>query len=1114
MISGKMRRLLTPQMLKVMKLTFILLTIAFLQVGAKGISQTITYSGKNVKLETVFSEIKKQTGFVFFYSSQDMALSTLVTIKLDNSPVELALKEVLNNQPLTFIIKDKTVFIKAKPVSTVALQPTVTPPNETFLTTIDVSGKVMDADGNPLAGASVKVKGTTIGTTTNADGTYTLKGIDENATLIFSYAEHETIELKVNNRTSITASLKRTEGNLQEVVINKGYYTEKQRYSLGNVGKVTAKDIEKQPVNNPLLALQGRVPGIEITPTSGIAGSAIKVQIRGRNSIGNGNDPLYVIDGVPYNSQLLPGVGEILGSTATEFRGSPIYGNPLSFINSNDIESIEVLKDADATAIYGSRAANGAILITTKRGKPGKLRVNINAYTGWGKAPSRMSLLNLRQYLDMRYEALKNDGLAPDPNLDFDLTAYDTTKSTDWQKFFIGKTAHYNNLQASVSGGSTQTQYLVGAGFSKETTVFPGDFSDNKGSVHFNLTSRSNNEKLQLMLTGSYSVDDNRLFREDLTKYIRLAPNTPALLGDDGSLNWAQNSLGITTVENPLAVTLQKFKGLTTNLVSSAQVFYKLKKGLEIKTSFGYNVMNTNETSTVPILSFNPDFRSYVERSSNFADNRIQSWIIEPQLSYVRSMRKSKIEALIGGTLQSNNRDGSVLEATGFVSDALIENRKAASTIRITSLTSTKYKYNALFGRFNYNWGDKYLINLTGRRDGSSRFGPAKQLHNFASVGVGWIFSNEQLVKKQFDFISFGKIKASYGTSGNDQVGDYRFLDLYSPTSLLYQGTTGLSIDNLFNPELAWEETRKLEIGTDLGLFKDRINLNISWYRNQSSNQLAGYSLPTTTGFARIDANQDTKVENKGWEFQFNTVNIKSKNLEWASSFNLATNKNKILSFGPNYFGSKRAEGKSLNSTFVNIFARVDPVTGEYQFLDKKGNITSMPDTMIFIDLNPEYYGGLQNSFTYKDIELDFLLQFVKQKGANNFFGTGAGPGVFNTSSPNQTVDVLQRWQKPGDVKTVQRYNSDYSLYPQSLLAQNSNAAYSDASFIRLKNIALSYKLSKSVIEKLHMQNVRIYLQCQNLLTIYRYKGGDPELRTINSLPQLRVITAGAQFTF
>jgi TonB-dependent SusC/RagA subfamily outer membrane receptor len=479
------------QFLRIMKLTTIIILAACLHTSAKGVAQqTITFSGKEVSLESVFTAIKKQTNYRFFFNTDMLKNASKVTIDVKNVQIEQVMNMALKDQPLTFTIKGRTIFVMRKveeEKKSVQVERTGDP--------ITVSGRVTDENGEPLVGANVKVKGSSNGITTDNQGRFTLSGVDPNASLEVSFVGRETQILSVKGKSVFSVALGQKIGALDETVVI-AYGTTTKRFNTGNVSSVKASDIEKQPVQNPLLALQGRVPGIIVTQSTGLPGSGITVRIQGQNSIGKGNDPLYVIDGVPYSSQLLPtNFGGILGTSGGGVAGGGINGNPFSYINPNDIESIDVLKDADATAIYGSRAANGAILITTKKGKAGKTRTDINLKKGWGNVTRKLDLLNSSQYLEMRREAKLNDNAAITAT-NYDLNGvWDTSYNTDWQKELIGNTSNYSDVQVNVSGGNATTTFFIGSGYHKETTVFLGDFSDRKGSLHFNITNTSQNQR-------------------------------------------------------------------------------------------------------------------------------------------------------------------------------------------------------------------------------------------------------------------------------------------------------------------------------------------------------------------------------------------------------------------------------------------------------------------------------------------------------------------------------------------------------------------------------------------------------------------------------------------
>ncbi|HWW40354.1 SusC/RagA family TonB-linked outer membrane protein [Pedobacter sp.] len=1101
-----------------MRLVTVILIATLMQVSAAGFAQRLTMQKSQASLKEVFTEIKKQTGYNVVWDSELLKNSKPVEAKFNNVEVCKVLDQILVNQNLDYTITDNTIVIKENK------KPSFLENFFDRFNSIDVSGKILDENGKPLPGASVKVKKTGKGVSTDKDGKFFLRGVEEGAVLVVSFIGYLPKEVNASANMG-NVVLEQSLSKLDEIQVI-AYGTTTQRLSTGNVTTIKVDVIEKQPVNNPLLALQGRVPGLFIEQASGFAGTGVKVRIQGQNSINNGSDPLYVIDGVPFTSQLLPGGNDILGNSGSTGLGvATSQGNPQSFINPSDIESIDVLKDADATAIYGSRAANGAILITTKKGKAGDTRMNLNLQSGWAKVPRKLDLMNSQQYLEMRREAFKNDGIvAPDPGpyVDSDLNGnWDINRYTDWQKELIGGTAAYQDFNASVSGGNDRTNFLVGVGHHRETTVFPGSYADNKTSARFNISNTSANQRFKIGFSGGYLFDNNRLPNEDLTGIaMQLAPVAPLLYKSDGSINWAPDEFGKTTFRgNPLGLMYNSFLIKTNNLMSNLNLGYQILPGLELKSIFGYNNLKSNSISKGLLQSVPPELLPYYKRTAIFVNNEINSWSIEPQLIYNRNISEGKLEVLLGTTISKNTSIGSGILASGFSNDLVMEDILSATSVTALSSINSTYKYNALFGRINYNWQDTYILNLTGRRDGSSRFGPESQFHNFAAVGGAWIFSNEFLIKDHLTFLSFGKLRASYGTTGNDQIGDYRFLSLYDPLQqqVPYQGIVAYQPNRLTNPYLQWEETKKLQFGLDLGFLKDRILLNANYYINRSSNQLRSYTLPLTTGFGAIDKNVRDKIRNSGWDFTITTTNVQTKDFKWSSNINWSTNKS-MLTYSPDQrFSTTKVVGQPTSAMYVYHFLGVDPATGLYQFEDRNGKPTTTPDYVldktVLIDLAPKFYGGFQNSFSYKGLQIDFLFSFVKQIAINQGFGSTLA-GIGPSAGGNQLVSLMDRWQKPGDITPIQRFSTNRFDVSQALGRVNeSDAAWTDASYIRLKNVSLSWQMPAGWSKRVNLLNCSLFVQGQNLWTFTKYQGLDPETKSSETLPPLRVITIGLKAT-
>ena len=1096
------------KLLLMTKFTALILVLACGAVSARGYTQAITLSLKKAPLEKVFSEIKKQTPYTFIYYKPDLTNTAVVDISVTNASVETVLAFCFQGQPLTYTIEDRTIVIKRKPAYNIPHGAEATPENEYAL--LDVRGSVVNEKGDPVAGAAVQVKNSRMATNTDDAGRYELHSVNANAILVFSGINIETYETKINGRTEISVAAVTKISRLQDVVVNKGYYSTSQRLNTGSVSKVTSETIGRQPVLNPLQALQGRVPGLVISQTTGMAGSNYTVQIRGQNSLRNsgsdyGNFPLYVVDGVPFMSAFLniPGLSPYSRSTLNTTGTTGV--SPLNSINPADIESIEVLKDADATSIYGSRGANGVILITTKRGKTGRMRVDVNVYTGVGDVTRKLKMLNTKQYLQMRKEAFKNDGTAPLAS-DYDVNgAWDTTRYTDWQKVLMGGTAHTTDAELSIAGGNTNTQYRIGGGYHRETTVFPGDFADQRASTQLSLNASSPDQRFKTGVTINYAYGVNNMPFSDLSATaLSLAPDAPALYDSLGKLNWQNN-----TFTNPLGPTQQPYDRKTNNLIGNATLSYEIWGGITLKANLGYTNTTMKEMNRRFSASMNPVQAAITGLQSNFGNSTANSWLIEPQLNWHKETRLGNINVLAGSTFQEQEREQTKLSASGFLSEAVMNNIAFATQSTISSAVAySKYKYNAVFGRISYEKDKKYLLNLTARRDGSSRFGPDKQFANFASAGIGWIFSEEGFIAKALPFLSYGKIRGSYGTTGNDQIPDYGYLDGYA-VSGNYLGTPALVPQRLYNPDYSWEVNKKLEAAMELGFLKDRIMLTAAWYRNRSSNQLVGYVLPPTTGFTSIQYNLPALVQNTGLEIELNTTNIKTKAFTWSSSFNISFPKNKLVSY-PNLKSSAYAFtyviGEPLSISNVYHFTGVDPQTGLYTIedIDKSNSYTAADKMPRFV--GQRYYGGLQNSINYKGFQLDLFFQFVKQAGKRSITGYPGGPA-------NQPLDVLNHWQKAGDNNTGQLFSNTFAAQSAYLTYYAiSDGAIVDASYIRLKNLSLSYQLPTTLMQKAKVQSIRLYIQGQNLLTVTSYTGLDPENIGLG-LPPLRMLTAGIQIT-
>lgn len=1091
----------TRQLIRVMKITAIMLLVTCLTASAKGDAQRINLSVKGEKLEVVFSEIERQSGYTFVYRDEWLKNAKKVDLDLHDVSVVRALQECFKGQSLTYELVKMTVVVKLKE-SPAVNQNELLPP-----TPIDVKGRILNENGEGIV-ASIVVKGTQQGTASNSEGFFELKGVDENATLIITAVNIAPLEVKVNGRSTIniTVKLEAVEGG--EVIINAGYYKTTAKTKVGNISKVSGKDIERQPVTSLLTSLQGRMPGVDITPSNGAPGSGITIRIRGNNSIRfDGGYPLYVIDGVPIDSRPVT-------SASNSLYGNGYGFDPLSTMDPSQIESIEVLKDADATAIYGSRGANGVILITTKKGNTrGKTIATANYYHGISSITNRVDLLDRRQYLDMRYEAYANDGinianLTLGPNT-YDLLAWDTTRSTDWQEVLLGTKSHVNDAQAGLSGGTGNTSFHANLGYHKEGVVFPGDFGFKRMNGQFNFSHRSNNQKLSFIFSANYGEIQSHLYNSlNLVNYaLSLPPVAPRVYDENGSLNWEIVPYlgGRNSWTNPFSILNNTHDAKVGNLLTNAQLSYTIARGLILSTSLGFSKLTSDDKVKTPSTAASPTATTNSRRAT-FVDNSRNSWIVEPQLSYSRVFKGHRINALAGTTFQSALSSTMSANGSQYPSDGLLNSIDGAQT-KTYSSNKSEYRYTAVFMRIGYDWKNKYLLNLTSRRDGSSRFGPGKQFGNFGSVGAGWVFSQEKFIRENLAFISFGKIRTSYGITGNDQIGDYNFLDRYSIPTNSYQGIN-LIPSALFNPDYRWESTRKAEIGFELGLFDDKITLEAGRYWNRSSNQLVQYALPYTTGFPAVLANFDAVIDNTGWEVVIKTDNIKRKNFQWSSSVNLSIPKNRLTKYDDienSSYAGLYAVGQSLAIQRLYTWNGVNPQTGLHEVADLNNDgVINSSDQKFMKPRERQYYGGIINTIRSKGLELSFLLQ--GSKGIDFGF---LNSNLAGNSVTNQPAEVLTRWRKNGDITAVGRYSSIFSnVYSSQVWYSDLNTK--EVFFLRLKTVSLSYTIPKNVFGKKIYADVQFFLQGQNLFTITNFKQVlDPE--TKNELPPLKIYTFGIQ---
>lgn len=1101
------------------KLVFLIAFTTMLQVSASSFGQKININQTNISLEKALKLIREQSGYDALFDAKLIQKSGTLNLDIKNASITEALKQCLAGTNFTYSIEENTILIKERSFIEELKQKITAQFNS-----VDISGTVSIKNSNiPLAGATVIIKRTKKMVYTNSNGIFTIKDILPTDTLIFSYIGYVTQHIGIGKEKALFIKMVETD-NVLDAVMVQGYGKTTQRLSTGNITRITADDISKQVIANPLMALQGAVPGLEITQQNGYDAGVQRVEIRGRKSINVtfSSEPLYIIDGIPLTVLQKPGpiVGGAQSDLSSGFDQTGVALssiNPLYSLNPSDIESIEVLQDADATAIYGSRGGNGVILITTKKGKAGKSTFNVSAKQGVKQVVDRWEMLNTEQYLEYRRTAFKNDGITPTISNAPELLKYDQTKYTDWQDFIWGNSGKWTNFDMSLSGGDAQTTFRLSSAINRTTDISQVKGINQRISATSNISHQTLNKLLKIDFSATYSATVNSAI--SFTSIADLPPNAPAVLNEKGNLNfdeWMDSMNGFTALKRPS-------KSNSNFLNSSLYLGLNLLENLSLDLSMGYNNSISSNKYAIPLSSINLVTNPQSKAQIHNGFTRVDNIIIEPQMKYRTIIGKGRLEALLGGTYQDNTTKSNRQLAEGFASDEQMGSINAA-----TSFTNQEairlHKYMGVFARLNFNWEDKYILNLNGRRDGSSRFGPANRFGNFGSIGAAWIATQESWLRDNLpQAISFVKLRGSYGITGSDNVGDYQYLtqwgkeyfgvDLYP-----YDGVNSLTPQIQPNDDFHWQRNEKMELGLNLAFFRDMINLDFSWYSDYSNNQLTSFPLGNYTGFNSVVLNSPAEVRNTGIGLNISARLIDSKSFGWNMSFNFGKNKNTLVGYpnieeSPYYVHYKI--GESLNNRYVFKFTGVDPQTGDYTYYDFSGDgeishKTGVPagtlgdDRAVAINTSPDFSGGMTQGFRFKNFGLSANFSYVKQRGMYRV-----------TTSSNKNMSVYEyenSWRKPGDISLYKKFSTQNNVLNNYYAA--SDAQYTRADYIRLNALQFSYNLAPNVLKFIGLSNLSVNLACQNLFVITNYKGLDPETKEFSGMPLSKTITMGLNCSF
>jgi len=993
----------------------------------------------------------------------------------------------------------------------------------------ELKGTVTDAaNRQPLPGAVVRIKGTTHAVSTDNKGRFVFEtGQKFPYILLVSFIGYAPREFTANG-SPVEIQLTENNNQLNDVVVV-GYGTQTRKSLTGSVATISVEEVKDKPVATFEQQLQGKAAGLQISASTGIPGDGMFIRVRGTTSINASNDPLYVIDGVYINSNSLQNI-------TTQGQAN----NPLSDINPNDIESITVLKDADATAIYGARAANGVILITTKRGKQNSApKVTLNTYFGAAWAPRLWDLVTGPQHAELVNEMYRNslaDALAagnttaaatyrnvpfraltdnpsgsPAPRgLPQDQQTYDRLNK-------VFRTGFLQNYDASISGGNDKTTYYIAAGLNKQQAdLKTNDFR--RGTFKINIDQKINDifsMGTSSTLTQTYRTNA-RVGDGPQGGILQSALHTPTYLPEvnaDGSpAKWA----GFDNLDILLNNT--NMHSTSNRLISNLYAEAKITPDLKFRSSWSVDYNNYNEYQYWNSLT-NLGIANHNLGTSSVSTNTV--WTNEQTLAYSKTLDKHNFGALIGNSLQGTVLGTTRADGTNFPNDSFQQIASAASTT--STVTETQYKLSSFFARVNYNYAGKYYAEFSMRADGSSRFGSNHQWGYFPSAGVAWRIKQEDFLKNN-TVISDFKLRGSIGTTGNqNNINDFASRGLWG-AGANYQNNPGTLPQQLENPDLKWESTRQINLGLDLGLFNDRLTIGADVYDKYTSDLLLNLPLATSTGFSSILENAG-EMSNRGFEISISSTNINKKDFRWTTNFNFSRNINKIeklpIPVVAAYAAERMVEGLPMNTFFVYNQLYVDPQTGNavYEDYNNDGRISSSDLRPVGTAL-PKFTGGITNTFLYKGFDLAVFFNFVygnKVYNNNAYFLEGGG-----TRDANRAIDTYQlnRWQKPGDITDMPKLSAlgtNYTLSPTSRNIEN-------GSFLRLSNVNLGYTIPRSFIEKIKLSAIRVYVSGSNLWLITKYKGADPEVNVSSSSTVLgydlgtppipRTLQIGANITF
>lgn len=1076
-------------------------------------AQEITISKRKEPIEKVLINLERKTGYTFFFPSNLFSGFAPISVNHKNASLEQVLNAMFMGKGISYSIIGKTVVIKQMDKG-----------NDEPPSFIVVTGSVYTNDGKGLPGVSViaqteRQKKISI---TGDRGKYTTALIPKNAVLVYSHVGYVDKIIALNGQAIVDVILEEDHNQLNEVQVT-AYSTTSRRLNTGNSFTLRSEEFAVSPVPSILQMIQNKVPGLQVTQNTGQIGGSFEVKIRGINGL-NSVDPLYIIDGVSYpaggknlNPNGISGALPTLENNRMAGTLAQLGGNALNYINPSDIGTIDVLKDADATSIYGSRGAYGVILITTKRGsldRSGEPSLQLVLNRSLSVTGTFPRLLPTVDYLNLRKEGLKNDGAVVGAQ-DLDLNGtYPIEAESDWRRELLGSRSMSTRLHARYSGGKEQMSYAVAANFNRQGNVVRSIGYNQQGGAKIDLSSKTKDNRFEVFVSNLLDFTLNTMLPYDFTgdNSIFRAPNAPSYFNTDGTLNWISGL-------NPYSYINVDYRGTVRNVIGTGNIIYRPIKGLTLKTQVGYNLLSADELRQVPTTVFPPsDPLSSDKASSSSNKFNIRTWSVEPFADYKFPLLKSAMLSITAGmTLQDKLIDQVVVTGVGFASNARLNN-PAAGTAVTNRFNKTNTRYMGYFSSLNYNWSNKYILSVSARYDGSTKFAPENRFGWFGSIGGTYIFTEEKFVKEHLPLLSFGKLRASFGTSGGDGIDNFLYLATYS-IGENYLGDASFIPNALANRNLRWENNKKRDISISLGFLEDRLLIDAGYYRNTATSLLYGNPLSTITGFSIITANSSAYIENKGLEFNISSLNGNFRKLRWQISAALTIPESRILALSDFYLKPEFnfALGKSPLNVKVLDYAGVNSQTGEYNYKNAKGEyVPGFPllgnaDKTVNVDLAPKFFGSLTNSLQYKSFSLGFTLA-VTNKMAKTLRGQSLFmPGVYNFNPP---LEALGRWQKPGDITDFPKATAGALGLISAYVFGQSSGAYQRIYYVRLQNLNASYNFTKQLCERIRVKDMKLSFQAQNLFTFSNYKHLDPENSSIDKLPILKVFNIQLAITF